>query len=242
MKISLLHPSRSRVDRSFETIKKWIARSGSGCDYELIVSLDSDDPQVDTYIEVYRDKPAITILLSENRSAVDAINNAAKVATGDIMIVLSDDTDCPDNWAELIEQEVRGKKDFVLRLNDGLQSWLITAPCFDREYYNRFGYVYHPDYAHMFSDCEYTHVANILGRVIKSDLLFKHLHYSVKGLGVKPDEINHRADRTTTQGRNLYLERFRRKFDLPIPDHQWKYPWFVDDDSHLRWLKHHLPR
>jgi len=248
MKFSLLHPSRSRADRSFETTSKWLRKSG-GSNIQLIISLDEDDAQLDTYKSIYSivfedqnfnhakfpnmlypDK--LQIQINPNRSAVDAINAAAKVATGDIMIVLSDDTDCPDNWAELIEAEVRGKKDFVLRVGDGIQSWLVTMPCFDRAYYNRFGYVYYPDYRHMFSDTDFTHVAFGLDRVIKSNLLFPHLHYSVKKLGIKPDEINHRADRTTTEGRDTYLERFKRGFDIPGFD-----VWNFEDEAHEKWLR-----
>lgn len=226
--ITLLHPSRSRIDKSLEATRKWLKKAGTK-DISLIVSIDEDDPQLDIYRWNYPDA-----LIGNNRSAVDAINRAAEIAAGDLMIILSDDTDCPDNWAELIEDEVRGKKDFVLRVEDGIQSWLITAPIFDRIYYNRFGYVYHSVYRHMFCDTEFTHVAFGLDRVIKSSLLFPHLHYSVKNLGIKPDEINHRADRTTTEGRNLYLQRFQKGFDLPGFD-----VWNFQDLEHERWLKAH---
>jgi len=230
--ISLLHPSRSRIDRSFQTTEKWLAKSRAHLGVEVIISVDVDDPQLETYKEVYTGYEQV--IVNPNRSAVDAINAAAKIATGDIMIVLSDDTDCPDNWAELIENEVRGKKDFVLRVEDGIQPWLITAPILDRAYYNRFGYVYNPMYRHMFVDCEFTHVAFGLDRVIKSNLLFPHLHYSVKKLKIQPDEINHRADRTTTEGRNTYIERFKRGFDLPGFD-----VWNFEDLDHEKWLRAH---
>lgn len=242
--LTLLHPSRGRVDRSFETVKKWLSKKGNA-EIEIIISLDEDDHYYETYILVYYGsikhierqsvlKHPIWIERNANRSAVDAINAAAKVATGDIMIVLSDDTDCPDNWAELIKDEVRGKKDFVLRVEDGNQPWLITMPILDRHYYNRFGYVYNPSYRHMFVDCEFSHIAFGLDKVIKSNLLFPHLHYSVKKLGIKPDEINHRADRTTTEGRNLYLQRFQKGFDIPGFD-----VWNFQDRDHELWLKAH---
>jgi glycosyltransferase involved in cell wall biosynthesis len=237
--LTLLHPSRGRVDRSFDTVSKWMAHAKSN-DIELIVSVDDDDPLRQTYVEAYSniynnfDIKASGVLVNPNRSTVDAINNAAKVATGDIMIVLSDDTDCPDNWAELIENEVRGKKDFVLKTDDGIQPWIVTMPVMDREYYNRFGYIYHPSFFHMFCDTDLSHVAYGLNKVIKSNLLFPHLHYSVKKLGIKPDEINHRADRTTTEGRNTYLERFKRGFDIPGFD-----VWNFEDEAHDKWLRAH---
>lgn len=235
--ISLLHPSRSRVEISRKTTFKWLTEK-SLYKLELIVSLDFDDPELDEYVKHYSSFGGtpfdVKIITNNNRSAVDAINAAAKVATGDIMIVLSDDTDCPDNWAELIEAEVRGKKDFVLRVEDGIQGWLCTMPVFDRTYYNRFGYVYYPGYLHQFCDTEFTHVACGLHKLIRSNLSFPHLHYSVKKLGIKPDEINHRADRTTTEGRNLYLQRFQKGFDIPGFD-----VWNFQDLDHELWLKAH---
>lgn len=230
MRYSLLHPSRSRINRSIETTEKWIKCAGQIV--ELIVSIDCDDPQLSKYQKYYTYNAGVRI--GDNRSAVDAINGAASIAKGDIMIVLSDDTDCPDNWAELIEAEVRGKKDFVLRVEDGIQGWLCTMPVFDRAYYNRFGYVYHPSFRHMFADTDFSHVAYGLNRVIRSNLLFPHLHYSVKKLWIKPDEINHRADRTTTEGRDNYLKRFQRGFDILGFD-----VWNFQDADHERWLKAH---
>lgn len=232
--ISLIHPSRSRPYQAYLTAQKWIEKAG--CDIEYILSIDEDEP-VETRLKYsigVMHRANCKFIVNPNRSAVDAINNAAKIATGDILVQMADDFDCPDNWVELIEMETRGRHDFVLRVEDGIQSWLCTLPILDRAYYNRFGYIYHPDYRHMFVDTDFTHVAFGLGRVIRSNLLFRHLHYSVKGLGVLPDEINHRADRTTTEGRNTYLNRFSRGFDIPGFD-----VWNFKDRDHEIWLKNH---
>lgn len=239
MKISLLHPSRSRVDKSFDTLSKWLSRSKE-FNIEIIVSLDEDDPQIDTYKKAHY---PLDIIINPNRSAVDAINAAAKVATGDIMIVLSDDTDCPDNWAELIEMEVRGKKDFVLRVDDGFyagfkrcQEWIITAPIFDRTYYNRFGYVYHPSYLHQFCDTEFSNIAYCLKKVVRSNLLFRHFHPSI--VGEKRDEVMLRSDATWNQGEAVYLRRFKENFGLDIDP----YDIGPHGESHRRWLQAKLKR
>jgi hypothetical protein len=101
MKISLIHPSRSRPEKSCSTIDKWINIASGDTYLQLIVSLDEDD-DVNRYINTYSrnwlldpngPKPK-SIIVNKNRSCVDAINNAAKKANGDILIVVSDDTDC----------------------------------------------------------------------------------------------------------------------------------------------------
>lgn len=231
--ISILHPSRERAEKSYWNIRNWLYKAN--CDVELIVSIDDDDPQRGEYLRLYsQDNPMTTKVISnQNRSAVDAINNAAKEAKSDIFIVVSDDTECPQNWGNLILQAVIGHKDYVLRVNDGIQKWLITAPILDRAYYNRFGYIYHPDYTHQFVDTEFTHVAHLLGKIIRrDDLMFRHNH-PCKGL-TPMDDVYRRSDSTVHQGMNVYLRRFKESFGLTGVD-----PWAIlpEGESHINWLR-----
>lgn len=231
--ISLLHPSRGRVDKSKATIEKWLSNSGY-TDIEIIISIDSDDPQKDLYISEYSWQK---VIINDNRSAVDAINNAAKESKGDIIIVVSDDTDCPNNWANKILNAVSYREDFVLKVGDGIQNWLCTMPVIDRKYYERFGYIYYPEYSHMFCDTEFTHIADCLGKIIqRNDLRFPHEHYCVGK--AKKDHINERADATWKQGMQLYLKRVRERFGLDSSIDIFNLS--AGADSHLKWLKQNL--
>lgn len=231
--ISLLHPSRSRIDKSRDTMNKWISKATQKI--ELIVSVDEDDPQLELYLGDYATK--FNVIQSKNRSAVDAINKAAEVSTGDILIVVSDDTDCPNDWVNKILTAVQGRQDYVLKVGDGIQNWLCTMPVIDRKYYERFGYIYYPEYSHMFCDTEFTHVADCLGKIIqRNDLRFPHEHYCVGK--AKKDHINERADATWKQGMQLYLKRVRERFGLdPSID---VFNLSAGADSHLKWLKQNL--
>ena len=67
-----------------------------------------------------------------NSSVVEATNRAAKYAKGDILLYLSDDFKCPDNWGASIYQSV---KDFgpvwLLKVDDCLQQFevpVLTIP------------------------------------------------------------------------------------------------------------------
>jgi glycosyltransferase involved in cell wall biosynthesis len=206
--ISLLHPSRGRFSKSRSTIQNWISKS-TGPDIEVVVSVDNDDPDRDQYCNYYSDG----CIVNKNRSAVDAINVAARAADGDIFIVVSDDTECPYGWDRLIINAIDGRKDWILKTMDGIQPWIITMPVLDRAYYNRFKYIYNPGYLHMFCDTEITCVADITGRKLTSSIVFPHQHYSVTK--ERPDEINRKADSTWSQGESLFLERYKRNFDLP---------------------------
>lgn len=225
MLISLIHPSRSRPEKSIETVKKWRAMAENYV--QVVVSVDCDDPKLKDYDYYYQANGAYTV--NNNRSAVDAINKGAQLAVGDILIVVSDDTDCPDKWDSFLLKWLNGKSDFIAKTQDGIQPWIITMPVLDRIYYNRFGYIYHPDYQHNFCDTELTCVADLTGRKLTSNILFKHNHYSVTK--TPPDLISKRADKTWDQGEKLFLERYKRNFDLK------EIKGRIEDNGMINWLQ-----
>ena len=203
--ISIIHPSRSRPEKSWKTCQEWMSKAH--CDVELIISLDSDDPRLKEY-----KFPADIVIVNHNRSAVDAINNAAKIANGDILIVVSDDTECFYGWGKAIEKLTVGKTDWVIKTQDGIQPWLITMPIMDRIYYDRFGYIYHPDYTHCFCDTELTLVADLLQRKIESNYSFPHAHHSI-GRAEK-DYVSERADSTFESGKKVFIGRRSNLFGI----------------------------
>lgn len=222
--ISLIHPSRSRATKAIEVAKRWIKEAGEPVDY--ILSIDSDDPEKDLYYELFLGR---RVACHNNRSAIDAINNAAKEATGDIFVVVSDDFACPSQWGTSLLRLVEGRKEWIAKTHDGIQRWIITLPIMDRAYYNRFGHIYHPDYMHMFCDTHMTAVADLLGRRINLDMHFPHNHYSAGKS--KRDDINIRADKTWGQGEYTFMKHYRNNFGLVDP------PGKITDQNFLNWVK-----
>jgi len=214
MKLSLIHPSRSRPEKSKRVMGKWID-SADG-EVEMIVSIDSDD-DVDAYINAYSHGWMLSpnsdykkiIIENKNRSCVDAINNAAKVATGDILVVVSDDTDCFENWDVALLKELEGKSDYLLKTDDGIQDYIVTMTVMDRKYYERDGFIYHPDYFHQFADTWLTVLADIRGRLIKSPLKFPHLHPGHSGGKMMSDALNHRNDLSWKSGLDVFKRHLK---------------------------------
>jgi hypothetical protein len=217
--ISIIHPSRGRPQKAYETAMKWL--DNAGCDVEYILSLDKDDTSLYNL--------DCNFVIGDNSSAIDAINNAAEFCKGDILLVLSDDFDCPPLWGKKILDITHGKTDWILKTPDGIQEWIITMPIMDRSYYNRFGYIYYPDYLHMFCDTELTCVADLTGRKIEGNIQFTHNHYSI-GKSVK-DEVSDRADKTWSQGEKLFLQRYKENFGLINP------PGKITNQNYLNWIK-----
>lgn len=224
MTISLIHPSRGRAQRAREVATKWIDRAG--CDVEYILSVDVDDSQLKDYDRLFKDH---IILTGQNRSAIDAINSAANISTGDIIIVMSDDFDCPEGWGYQLQTLTEGKADWIAKTPDGIQKWIITLPIMDRVYFNRFRYVYNPGYKHMFCDTEMTCVADLTGRKINLPIEFVHNHYST-GKSTK-DSVSERADKTWAQGETLFVDRYKSNFGLV------NYPGKIQSPEYLNWIK-----
>lgn len=210
-KISILHPSRNRPLQAEKTIKEWLGNAKHPEEIEYILSVDKDDKDLRRYRSVGFNQKTF-VAEHKNRSAIDAINKAAKVSTANIIIVVSDDFGCFPGWDEALLKEVEGKEDFILKTQDGIQEWIITLPLMDRAYYNRFGYIYYPEYKHLFCDTEMTSVGDILGRTIKSNLYFEHRHHTVGKS--RRDVVNVKNDKTWKQGETLYNARKKINFGL----------------------------
>lgn len=208
--ISLIHPSRGRPVKSFETTRKWIEKS-SLPNVELIRSLDFSDPSVLEYDTDGR------ICLNDNKSVVEATNFAAKYAKGDILIYLSDDFDCPENWGPLVLKEFEGVEGpCLLKVDDCLQPFhvpVLTIPIMNRVLYERLGYFFHPEYKSMFCDQDLFEVCS-LRRWIKPrpHLKFPHNHVSVGK--AQDDETYRRSAANWDQGKALFARRKAAGFPI----------------------------
>lgn len=211
MKFSVIHPSRSRPHLAHQAYQKWMSNHSSEHTYEYILSIDRDDPKIGEYLFLFK---WCNIVINEGQSStVIAINKAAELSTGKILIVISDDFETVPDWDKKIIEATQGKNDWILKTQDGTQGWIITLPIMDRDYYNRFGYVYNPIYKHMFCDTEMTCVADLLGRKITSNIAIKHNHYSVAG-GIKHDAVSVKADLTWGEGERTFMDRWQVKFGI----------------------------
>lgn len=225
MKISVIYPSRSRPEQAEKTLSKWIESASSKYFIEWIVSIDTDDVLLSKYKSIFDSHKSyfdsqlkgknLKLIINNNHSAIEAINKAASIATGDLLIVISDDFDCYYGWDVSLLQELSGKSDFVLKTKDGIQKTLVTLPIMDRKYYERFGFVYNPAYKHMGCDVELTAIAIMTGKLLYSDLVFPHLHYST-GLSPK-DAINEKNDLTYQHGDEVLARHKVNNFGIENP-------------------------
>ena len=204
---------------AFETAKKWLYRCADYSRVQYLLSLDTDDTLLPEYKNLFSGlNEQVAIITNRNTTAIEAINFAAKNTTGRILVVVSDDFDCPVHWDEQLIVCLADKQDFVVKTKDGLQPFIITLPIMDRIFYNRFGYVYNPIYQHMYCDTEMSCVGHMLGRTIYLNILFRHLHYWTGAMA--KDAINIKNDSTFIEGGRIFNERKKINFGIENPLNQ----------------------
>jgi hypothetical protein len=216
--ISLIHPSRGRAQKSFDTIDRWKSMSGTD-DLEVLVSLDKDDPLAIKYYGAY-DKfnhpiHRVSIKERDNRSLVEATNHASKEAKGDILVYLSDDFKCPDNWGQLVLKEFEGvTTPRILKIDDKLQDFrvrVLTMPIMNRAAYEQLGYFFNPLYKSMWVDCDLYETAHRRGWIKPCPhLVFPHEHVSN---GMAPDDDTYRRSAANwDQGKAVFEQRKSIRF------------------------------
>lgn len=206
-------------------MKKWLSKSKYPQQVDYWLSVEPDN--LEAYKAFFHPEQ---IMVNNNRSVVDAINNCAKAINFDILVVISDDFDCPKHWDEILLNAIGERKDFVLKTFDTTQQWIVTLPIMDKVYFNQFNYVYYPDFKHMFCDTWLTHVADIEKKlIIRNDIVFPH----VTGI-TNNDAINQRNNSTWAQGEELYLKlvktNYPNNYNLTLPNAK----------GHITWLKNKL--
>lgn len=218
MKFTLIHPSRERAIKAHATATRWIMAASGDHEIEYILSIDADDAQKEEYHERFNGI-ATAILVGRNRSLVDAVNNAAERATGELLIVVSDDFDCPDNWDEGLYDItiVSHRSDYAIHVDDcySYPKELLTIPILTRSLYQRLGYIYHPDYFSMFADNDLYEVCKKLDCLIDAGhLKFPHNHFAN---GKSPEDHTYRRQNSAMAwqiGERALEARRKRNFDL----------------------------
>ena len=149
MLISLIHPSRGRPFKAKQTIDNWMAKSSKRNKIEHILSLDKDDRKINSYKVFFKDA-----LIFDNSCVVEATNKAAAISKGEILIYLSDDFDCPNNWDSMILEYFKDEP-LLLKVDDKLQPFhtdVVTIPIINRLLYDELGYLLNPLYKSMYVD------------------------------------------------------------------------------------------
>lgn len=180
MKILFKYTTRSRRSnflRGYDSILNKIANRE---DYHILISVDKDDQSM--YPLPVLDGNH-TFVVGNSKNKIDAINRDLNEFDydWDILINMSDDMIfTKKGFDDVIRSEFYNDFNQYLHFNDGNQKCNVcTMHIVGRNYYDRFKYIYHPDYISLWSDVENDIVAKQLGcyKYMGDNVqLFRHLH------------------------------------------------------------------
>lgn len=187
MKILIKFPSRQRPHKFFTCLNKYLEFADGPVD--VLITADKDDHSMNNNIakgQIFdlnaNNKGDITIKYGDPLGKIDAINRDLEDVSFDILILASDDMECvKEGWDTVLINEMEKyypDTDGVLWHNDGYTKNRLNTMCImGREYYNRFGYIYHHSYKSLWCDNEFMDVSQQLGKVTYfEEVLFAHQH------------------------------------------------------------------
>lgn len=229
MRYLIVHPTRERPEMASKTVLKWIERIGDS-DFTYMISMDNSDNSIgatmryvyDETIDVMKNKKGcdIDFIVSDNRNMVDACNSVLKFTKKikyDILVLVSDDFDCPEKWGDklfefCIKNNLKSESPFMIKTVDLIQDDILTLPILSKGFIDKFGYIYYPEYESMFADTDLYELGFENGIYYKSYLIFEHLHYSVGKSNIDDTYKKENSTDSWVIGEALLNERRKRKF------------------------------
>ena len=183
MKILYKYPTRDRPLKFARCINEYLSLMDKDSSYEFVVSIDEDDKKMNNEknLKLINSIHNCNCVVGQSKTKIEAINADIPDTDWDILVLISDDM-IPEinHFDNIIRQKMKENfpdTDGALWFFDGWRKDLNTLCILGRKYYDRFGYIYHPDYKSFWSDTEFTDVANILKKqVFINQVIIRHLH------------------------------------------------------------------
>ncbi len=221
LKILIKFPTRSRPHQFLKVLNLLVDKSADKENISYLISYDSDDSTMSEPI-IEKAKQAaseITICGGTSNNKVHACNRDIEIVKEwDIVVLISDDM-IPqiEGWDNILRQAMTKyypDTDGCLWFFDGYQDRICTLVIMGKKYFDRTGYLYHPDYNSLFCDNEQTLVAQKLNKMTYIPLcIFKHEHFA-NNASVKRDNLYNKNEGFYRIDEQVFLKREANNFDL----------------------------
>jgi hypothetical protein len=219
MNLLIKFPTRNRVSNFLFVLNKYISLLDDKST-RVIVSSDNDDETMrEEYVKnVIEQYDNVDIYFDNNKSKVEAINNNIYGVDFDILLLASDDMHpIVKGYDTIIKNKMithYPDTDGVLWFNDGHQENRLNTLCIlGKKYYDRFGYIYNPEYLSVWCDNEFMDVGNMLGRqTYFNEIIIEHKHPDW-GFGNR-DDVHNLNIKNESKDRATYLLRKKNNFNI----------------------------
>ena len=215
MKILVKFPTRGRPEQFIATLDRYIEYADD--ELEFVITCDTNDEtmnnpemiaKLDSYIAFGKQ---LSYSFGESNSKIHAVNKDMEGREFDILLLASDDMVPQIKGYDTIIRKAMTNlypdTDGILWFNEGyLGMRNNTLSIMGKKYYDRFNYIYHPDYISLWCDNEFMEGGNILGKQTYIDLVIiehKHVHY----VGGEEDAIH----KLNTQHHPIDMATFKKR-------------------------------
>lgn len=218
--------SRGRPEVLLETVKQYVEKASDLNHMVWYFTFDEDDKtvalgsQFSEDLRILSEKHKLTFKAFHGKSnnKIHAINRDVIHIEDkwDILLNISDDQrPIKAGYDTIIRDTMPDHLDASLWFWDGHQNRINTQEIIGRKYYERFNYIYHPDYCSFFCDNEATEVAQSLNCIVRSPIcIIKHFHPQwMQHIGpIKTDELYTRNDKYWKHDELVYQTRKKNNF------------------------------
>ncbi len=215
-------PTRQRPQKFFEVLNLYYEKISKKIPYEFVISCDVDDhlmnnSDVRAKLKKY---PNLHVHFGNNTSKVQACNaDLEKYTDFDILLLASDDMyPMIQDYDLLIAQMMQAyfpDYDGIIHFDDGnpLANGVMNYPIMGKKFYDRLGYIYHPDYKSFYCNTELTMVGYMLNKTARINLVvLEHRHpYYLKA---KTDPLYQRNDQYWKRDEVQFYKRMADNFGL----------------------------
>jgi hypothetical protein len=200
-------------------VNLWLSQAADATKIEVVISVDGNNPDA---VAAAKAVPGAKVVVQDVPpfNSVRGWNKAAEASTGKVLICMADDFNPPHFWdTSLLALKPDGWIDgeYVVKTEDGYVHDIFVLSILTRARYNRYGYVFYPQYESMFCDTEFGTVAVRDGVVLNgSHLLFEHMH---PDCGKRPRDDHdclHGGKARWDRGEMLF--NYRKGCDFPVDD------------------------
>ena len=220
MRLLIKFPTRGRKNKFFNVLQKYHKKLSKKNHVEFLITLDSDDLEMNNpdTIDILKTFKNTNYVFGKSSNKIDAVNrDLHQFMDWDILLLASDDMiPQEDGYDEIIVNEMKNNfsdTDGVLWFADGNRKDLNTLCILGKKYYERFNYIYNPEYKSTWCDNEFTDVANILKKQVFIDkVIIKHEHPDW-GFGGR-DEIHNLNLINESDDKSVYLRNKSINFGL----------------------------
>lgn len=222
-------PTRSRPEIFLKVLNEYHAMCMNLQDTFFLVTCDNNDEtmtdEVIARAEAISTYGNIKVCRGDSKTKIEAVNAdfdkiPERFQDWDIVFVISDDMEVDKmGWDEIIRGEMKENApdtDFQLWFYDGFQKRINTIAILGRKYYERFNFIYDPEYKSLFCDNTATEIAQILGKIKFIDtVICRHMH-PAWGNGRNLDPLYIKNEAYWHEDEKTYNRHKANNFGFPI--------------------------